>query len=69
MMANGFNPYGMIPCPFCGSGKVTTQEGKCYGAAPLFRGKCEDCGANGPRDMDLLEAIHKWNMRARNGQT
>jgi len=56
------NPYGMTPCPFCGSGKVASQEGERYGSAPVYRVKCE-CGAKGPSMMTLLEAVAKWNQR------
>lgn len=58
------NPYGMTPCPFCGSGRVSMSEGKAYGSAPLYRVKCE-CGAKGPSRMDQVAAINKWNERFR----
>lgn len=58
------NLYGMTPCPFCGSGRISLAEGTRYGAAPVYRVKCE-CGAKGPSEMNAVVAIAKWNQRSK----
>lgn len=53
----------LLPCPFCGSGCVSIQDGN---DGNVMRGKfikCMSCGVSGPCMDELSDSVAKWNTR------
>ena len=53
-------------CPFCGGNKMIIETWA-YAEGPRYRIECasEGCEAIGPKAVDPIEAVFKWNYNSR----
>lgn len=57
--------WTMSRCPFCGDDCLTTQQRTTQRGEPSYRVVCASCGSLGPHASDSVQAIARWNRRAR----
>lgn len=54
------NVEGLEPCPFCGESERIQAEAI---DGLLKAVTCDHCGAHGPCEMVISEAVRQWNER------
>lgn len=53
-------------CPFCWGEVPRVFPIEMKGKAVVWRVHCPECGAYGPAEASLDEAIRNWNLRGKN---
>ena len=58
---NKIDGYELLPCPFCGSDKLSIYRP--YKYMDSYHVECMDCGAEGSISPIENEAVNLWNTR------